>query len=703
MKLSNLMDITQRTLASVPSATGPQNPDSGSFGDQYGGLIPAVVKTVEKGGGSVVGFGVGNEDGGSNKGWIEYAKKAIKSLDPVILIKKAFTSETNFFIQDGENPIMAEKRLGNHLLGVASAGWAAIFVALTTVGNAPGIGLGLVSVLFMVVTPLTVLGVTLSYVLPWMPAATWIAIIVAWLAQVFETIIASSLWAVMHLHPSGDDLTGKGGNGYNLLLGVILRPVLAVFGMMFALIVLNIVGNFINNIFADAFVVSQQDSSVWIWLIGMIAAPIIYCVGQFTLMKKTFGFMHIISDQIMQWVSGGSHSLASYAGAMASGDDHKQAFNAIAGVANQGANGMKNDGGKSLGGGGGEIPFSIPQGSNPSDSQKKLGEMLSSSKEAAWAKYESDTSRKKNLDDVKNWKQLSGSFDALGGKDSAMGKKFEENLKGLATSSNPKVKDMSQSQMMNTAMDGTLRQEFGKGAASALKNYSGGNTSSPEFKEGLGKYESAMKNAVADMGPVQAKMEIMKVSEAINADFNENKAELKAGSITPADIFDKHLSKFNDTASPVAESEVPAVKDPAEAVAPAVVAPEAVPGGDVPVAGGHAVADSHVAADPGHVVAEGVGESVGAGEVVPGTALAEGVEQQAPEMATVHPAESQASVVGQAPAEPIQAPLSQEVSGESVKTQEAAPVAPVKVLDGAGKVAEAPQSQVMEKQFKDVI
>ena len=53
-----------------------------------------------------------------------------------------------------------------------------------------------------------------SYILPNMPFIIWIGCITGWVLLVIEAIIAAPLWAIMHLHPSGDDLTGRGGNGY---------------------------------------------------------------------------------------------------------------------------------------------------------------------------------------------------------------------------------------------------------------------------------------------------------------------------------------------------------------------------------------------------------------------------------------------------------------------------------------------------------
>ena len=54
--------------------------------------------------------------------------------------------------------------------------------------------------------------------------------------MVVEAIIAAPLWAVMHLHPSGDDMTGKGGNGYMLVLGLVVRPALIIFGLIAAIV-----------------------------------------------------------------------------------------------------------------------------------------------------------------------------------------------------------------------------------------------------------------------------------------------------------------------------------------------------------------------------------------------------------------------------------------------------------------------------------
>lgn len=132
-------------------------------------------------------------------------------------------------------------------------------------------------------------------------------------------VIAAPLWAVMHLHPNGDDLTGRGGNGYMLVLGLLLRPVLAIFGFIAAVTISSVMGEFINKVFFQVFSFSQGDGKGLGFFIGVVAGCAIYVAIMFSFIKKTFGLMHVIPDELMKWIGGGGDQLGHYAGKMGEG------------------------------------------------------------------------------------------------------------------------------------------------------------------------------------------------------------------------------------------------------------------------------------------------------------------------------------------------------------------------------------------------
>ena len=560
VKLSNMMDLVQRSLAAVPTAVGPQT-ESASLLEYYADAVPVVVQTINKGGANLAGMGMGNEDGGSNTSWWNTVKSAVKNLDPTVLVKKAFTSSMNFNIQDGEHPLIALKRIGNTTLAIAGTGLAGCMAALATVGNAPGVGMAIASAMFMAVIPLGIIGVTLSYVIPFMPALIWISILIGWFIQVIEAVIAASIWAIMHLHPSGDDLTGKGGNGYNLVLGIIFRPVLSVFGLMAALLTMQIFGQFINKVFADAFLVAQQDSGLFVWLVGLIAAPLIYCVAMFTIVKKLFEIVHIIPDQLMQWIGGGSHTLGEYAKSMGGGHDHSQALAAGMNVVNQQGNNAMNGLVDMKKGGalGGKLNDKEMDKRGMGQGQREIMGMVQGGLDGKKGMSQSAIAMKA---------QHEGIMKDLSAASPEMTKQYQDNLAKMAE--NPKHADKSSSELMQGAMESTIRQNYGQGAVSAMRNYAGGASSGPEFQAALGAFETAKQGAVADFGATAYKKEMMAASSAINAEFHANAKKPVADQAAPGEIFSKHLGRFNDVD---AVAQAPATPEP-------VAAPVEVPAAD---------------------------------------------------------------------------------------------------------------------------
>lgn len=87
--------------------------------------------------------------------------------------------------------------------------------------------------------PLIMLGITagfiLYYILPLMPFMYFFLAVGRWVKGIFEALVAVPLWALAHLRIDGDGIPGPAAaNGYLLLLEIVLRPIMTLFGLMAA-------------------------------------------------------------------------------------------------------------------------------------------------------------------------------------------------------------------------------------------------------------------------------------------------------------------------------------------------------------------------------------------------------------------------------------------------------------------------------------
>ncbi|WP_374555170.1 DotA/TraY family protein [Aquitalea pelogenes] len=318
MKISYLVDLSSRTTASIPTASGMQ-PDGGQFASAFMTRYGDGLKNLKMADKEIGDFSINKESntGGEEWSWMSWIGSGF---DLTRLMKHFIQGVGTFVLDDGSNPVLEMKRLGNWMLGVAAlmqAGYSSGSYALATA--APGVA-GPIALaqsfqpMFNVILPLMIgVGFTLSYILPMMPFMMWMGMFIGWMIMAVEAIIISTMWGVYHLHPNGDDLTGKGSNGYSLLLSLMFRPVFAVLGFIASINIIYIVGTLINKIFSSAFLLSQSDSNIFIMILGLVAFPLIYCGMMWTIITKVMKAITSISDELLKWFGGQGASLGSHA------------------------------------------------------------------------------------------------------------------------------------------------------------------------------------------------------------------------------------------------------------------------------------------------------------------------------------------------------------------------------------------------------
>lgn len=247
----------------------------------------------------------------------EYIKK---------LISAPFMGAINQMTQEiagsNLNHMSQMKSFGDTIVG---AGWALAGTLATAAGVAnswgaqasvkigfdAGAALSIISGVFtLMIIGLLGLGVTLSTYAPMIPFITWVAAVVNWFVLLIEAVLAAPIWAAAHIHPDGDDAVGRGGQGYMMILSLMMRPALMLFGLVTAMLLTQPITGLVNAGFMSAVSGVQADSTTG--LVSFFAYVTIYVIMMTTVLHTVFSLIHWIPDNVPRWiganVSGGPAS-----------------------------------------------------------------------------------------------------------------------------------------------------------------------------------------------------------------------------------------------------------------------------------------------------------------------------------------------------------------------------------------------------------
>ena len=260
-------------------------------------------------------------------------------------INEGSTAGFNFLSDaDAErHPMLVASAAGHSMINWAMA-LAVASVAVAHIG-----GFTVAMVLGAFVLSLLAGGATLAIFLPMLPFIIWVGACAGWLLTVIEAVLGASLWAVSHLDPRGEEFHGRAGAGYMLVLELTLKPVLMVFGFIFAILVSMPLGQLTNRVFYSTFQLSQGG---FVGFVGMISALAIFGALHLTIIRYTFGFTAKVPDQLMKWIGGGHGSGLAEAGGASTAVEHQSGAavgavtGAVAGAATSKLNAMAHHGGK---------------------------------------------------------------------------------------------------------------------------------------------------------------------------------------------------------------------------------------------------------------------------------------------------------------------------------------------------------------------
>lgn len=205
----------------------------------------------------------------------------------------------------GDVIVMAGEALLTGMAGLSGA--ANSLAAKVTVGSVFDVG-GLIQFISGLVTTLVLLlfffGVTLSTYVPLIPAITWTTSVVNWFVLVLESVIAAPLFAVAHIHPDGDDAVGRAGQGYMMILSLVMRPALMLFGLVGGMLLTQPIVGYINAAFMSVVSGIQADSMTGI--VSFLAYIAIYVTAMTTVVHIVFSLVHWVPDNILRWIGQGA-------------------------------------------------------------------------------------------------------------------------------------------------------------------------------------------------------------------------------------------------------------------------------------------------------------------------------------------------------------------------------------------------------------
>lgn len=201
-------------------------------------------------------------------------------------------------------------------------------------------------------------GFILYYIIPFLPFIYFFFAVAGWVKAIFEAMVGVPLWALAHIRIDGSGLPGDAASGgYFLILEIMLRPILIIFGLVasvtiyaasvqvlndvFNLAVANVTGIDMDKTMAtSAFTMENLRGSIDTFFYTILYVMLVYMLGM-----SSFKLIDLIPSSMMRWMGasvspftdsgeGAASQLVSY-GSMGS----QMAFSQIGGAVNSAASG----------------------------------------------------------------------------------------------------------------------------------------------------------------------------------------------------------------------------------------------------------------------------------------------------------------------------------------------------------------------------
>nr|HRJ12786.1 DotA/TraY family protein [Alphaproteobacteria bacterium] len=136
---------------------------------------------------------------------------------------------------------------------------------------------------------------------PLLPFFRFMLGVLGWVLLLFEAILAMPLLAISLLKTDGEGfMTQNFQTGAVMILALIIRPMLMIFGLLLGLMAFNGIMNITNVSYLAA--IGGTDSNLDNSLLSMVVYLIIYGILAYTLANSAFKAIDILPNQVMSWL-----------------------------------------------------------------------------------------------------------------------------------------------------------------------------------------------------------------------------------------------------------------------------------------------------------------------------------------------------------------------------------------------------------------
>lgn len=177
------------------------------------------------------------------------------------------------------------------LLGTAIAGIS--FAALAS---------GLSTMFFSLGSIFLIIGFAMAYIIPLYPFFRFFFASITWFMSIFEMIVAMPLFALAHVNPNGAGLSGdKAKYGYSVMMQILLRPTLMVFGLVAGFLLFTVSIHFLNYVI----VLASSSTGAYegaLHTLAKMVYSVLYCLIVVVFANQCFSTIGLFPQTALTWL-----------------------------------------------------------------------------------------------------------------------------------------------------------------------------------------------------------------------------------------------------------------------------------------------------------------------------------------------------------------------------------------------------------------
>ena len=173
--------------------------------------------------------------------------------------------------------------------------------ALNSFGNVWPVLDGFVT---LMLTAMLVASLVLAYLLPAIPFIRFLFGVLTWIITVIEAVLAITIFAAAHVTREDADslLTRSTRMGWLFLPGLVLRPVLMVFGLVLGYFAFTAIIKLLNAVWVPLMQISHAQAGAS--PLGFLAMLAIYTMIAYTAANAAFKLIDILPAHVLTWIGG---------------------------------------------------------------------------------------------------------------------------------------------------------------------------------------------------------------------------------------------------------------------------------------------------------------------------------------------------------------------------------------------------------------